>query len=135
MDIRNCKRCRRLFNYTDNSRFCPACMEEIEREFQETKEYIYRHPGVGIQAVAEDLGIDVAQIRQWIREERLVLSDATDSGICCENCGVNITTGRFCEKCKAELTDSLSSAITRKEAPKPQPKKPERERMRFLDSK
>lgn len=135
MDIRNCKRCRRLFNYTDNSRFCPACMEEIEREFQETKEYIYRHPGVGIQAVAEDLGIDVGQIRQWIREERLVLSDATDSGIYCENCGVNITTGRFCEKCKAELTDSLSSAITKKEAPKPQPQKRERERMRFLDGK
>jgi flagellar operon protein (TIGR03826 family) len=137
MDIRNCKRCKRLFNYTDNARFCPACVDAIEQEFQEAKEYIYKHPGVGIQAISEELDIEVAQIKQWIREERLVLSDASDSGITCESCGANITTGRFCEKCKSQLTNSLSGAITRKEAPaQPQKtKKSEKDRMRFLDSK
>ena len=134
MDIRNCKRCKRLFNYTDRSRYCPACAEEIEKEFQEAKEYIYKHPGVSIQGISEALEIEVAQIKQWIREERLVLSDASDGDICCENCGVPITTGRFCENCKSNLKSSLSSAVTKKEAPKkPELKKDEKNRMRFLD--
>ena len=134
MEIRNCKRCKRLFNYTDRSRYCPACTEEIEKEFQETKEYIYRHPGVSIQQISEELEIEVAQIKQWIREERLMLSNASDGDISCENCGAAITTGRFCEKCKSQLTNSLSSAITKKEEPKkPELKKDEKNRMRFLD--
>lgn len=135
MDVRNCKRCRRLFNYTDRSKYCPACMEEIEKQFQEAKEYIYKHPGVGIPEISEELDIEVSQIKQWIREERLALSNADGSGIYCENCGVGITTGRFCDKCKSQLTNSLSNAVTRKEEPKPQQKakKGERDRMRFLD--
>lgn len=136
MDIRNCKRCRRLFNYSANSRYCPACLEEIEQEFQKAKEYIYRHPGVGIQAISEELEIEVSQIKQWIREERLALSNASDSGIFCENCGVNITTGRFCDKCKSELTNSLSNAVEKKgQVAPPLKKKSEKDRMRFLDSK
>lgn len=135
MDVRNCKRCRRLFNYTERSRYCPACTEEIEREFQEAKEYIYKHPGVGIHEVAEALEIEASQIKQWIREERLMLSNAENSGIYCENCGESIATGRFCSKCKSQITDTLSNAVTKKEAPKPQAKakKGERDRMRFLD--
>ncbi len=136
MDIRNCRRCRRLFNYSDNSRYCPSCLEKIEQEFQEAKEYIYRNPGVGIKTISEELGIEVGQIKQWIREERLALSNASDSGIYCENCGVNITTGRFCDKCKSELSSSLSSAVQKKEQEKPPKlKKSEKDRMRFLDSK
>lgn len=134
MDIRNCKRCKRLFNYSDNSKYCPACTEEIEQKFQDAKEFIYRHPGVGIQAVAEEVDVDPSQVKQWVREERLVLSDASDSGIVCETCGVLITTGRFCDSCKSALTNSLSSAITRKEEPKIQIKKSDRDRMRFLDT-
>lgn len=132
MDIRNCRRCKRLFNYTENAKFCPACMEEMEKEFHEAKEYIYRHPGAGIHEISEELEIDVGEIKQWIREERLVLSSA-EGEITCENCGVAITTGRFCEQCKAKLTNSLSHAVQKKEIPKPEPKKSEKDRMRFLD--
>lgn len=133
MDVRNCKRCKRLFNYTDRSRYCPACTEEIERLFHEAKEYIYKHPGVSIQEISDELEIEVAQIKEWIREERLSLSNASDGDIYCESCGVAITTGRFCENCKSQLTNSLSSAITKKEVPKPEPKKSDKDRMRFLD--
>ena len=134
MDVRNCRRCKRLFNYTDRSKYCPACMAEIEKEFDLTKEYIYKHPSVNIKEVSEELDIDIAQIKQWIREERLILSNAADGDIYCENCGKAIATGRFCEKCKSKLTNSLSNAVAKKEAPKPEPvKKDEKNRMRFLD--
>ncbi len=136
MDIRNCKRCKRLFNYTDNSKYCPACMEAIEQEFHEAKEYIYKHPGVNIHDVSEALEIEIGQIKQWIREERLTLSSATDGAITCENCGVNITTGRYCENCKKQLTNDLSKAIVRKPEPVvKKERKSEKDRMRFLDNK
>ncbi len=136
MEVRNCKRCKRLFNYTDRSKYCPACMEAIEEEFHKAKEYIYKHPGAGIHEVSEELEIEIGLIKQWIREERLALSSASDGVITCESCGASITTGRFCEKCKSQLTNNLSQAVTRKPAPEPQKsKKSERDRMRFLDGK
>jgi len=40
-------------------------------------------------------------------------------GIECEQCGVSIKTGRYCEACKKAVTENLESAY-KKEAPKPE---------------
>ena len=39
MDVRNCKMCGHLFNYT-NSPLCPQCNKKLEERFQDVKEYI-----------------------------------------------------------------------------------------------
>ena len=45
-----------------------------------------------------------------VREERLVFSDDSPVGLPCESCGVTIKTGRFCDKCKAELATGFRHA-------------------------
>ena len=109
MEVKNCKGCGRLFNYMGGAPLCDACRKKLEEKFQKVK-----------------------QIKQWIREERLSLSEASLDGITCEHCGRPIRTGRFCEKCKAAMADSFANSI---EKPKPiEPPKKERDgnRMRFL---
>ena len=78
--------------------FCPACRVKVEKKFQEVKEYIRDNKGVGIQQVADACEVDVGQIRQWLREERLELAADSALYLNCESCGQPIRSGRFCER-------------------------------------
>ncbi|HOO27359.1 MAG TPA: flagellar protein [Lachnospiraceae bacterium] len=136
MNIRNCRKCGKLFNYISGQPICPACREEMEEKFQEVKQYVQNNRDTSIPAVAEACDIEESQIRQWVREERLVFAEGSAFGIECESCGAMIKTGRFCDKCKAEMVNSLSGAIKKPEMAKPQMKRDTREnpKMRFLDN-
>ncbi|MDR2044764.1 MAG: flagellar protein [Clostridium sp.] len=134
MNVKNCKLCGRIFNYIGGPPTCPKCREKMEEKFQEVKGYIREHPGVGITDVAEACEVDPGQIRQWLREERLELTESSASVLVCETCGAPIRSGRFCEKCKNRTANDLQELIDANK-PKPQPKKgndKESPRMRFL---
>ena len=136
MNVRNCRKCRRLFNYVMGPILCGKCREEEEEIFQGVKKYVREHVNCGIQEVSEECDVSVAQIRQWLREERLVLSDESPMGINCERCGKMIKSGKYCEECKAELANNFNAAMGKKGTFVP-PKQDNRSgaRMRFLDSK
>ncbi len=132
MDVRNCKSCGKLFNYMGGKPICDDCKRALENKFQEVKEYVRNNPNASIGQVAEDMEVSVKQIKEWVKQDRLVLSEATVDGVLCEHCGRPIRSGRYCEKCKAALTNSLQKAITK---PVPEEKtvsRDERDKMRFL---
>ena len=94
----------------------------------------------GMREVSEACDVSLNQIQQWLREERLVLSDDSPMGIGCEKCGKMIRAGRFCPECVNEMTNGFSSAMGRSAATPSfaAPKKTETRdgaRMRFLDNK
>ena len=132
MEVRNCRSCGRLFNYLGGMPICPDCTRKLEDTFQAVKEYLRENPKAPVSQVSEEMDVSVKQIKQWVREERLSFSGTGADGFVCEHCGAPITTGRFCEKCKSNMTDSLNEALDK---PKPAPvKKQEKDgnRMRFL---
>ena len=131
MNVRNC---RKLFNYVAGQQICPACKEALEKTFLVVKDYIRENTSVSIREVARECEVDENQIRQWVREERLVFSEPSAAGIVCESCGAPIATGRFCEKCKASTISSLNGLMPKQEAPTKVEKKKEAARMRFLDN-
>jgi flagellar operon protein (TIGR03826 family) len=135
MNVRNCRKCGRIFNYVAGPHICPSCREKQEEKFQEVKTYIRDNKDATINMVSEECNVEIPQIQQWIREERLAFSDDSPIGVSCENCGTMIKTGRFCEKCKREMANDLNSAIRKPAPPKQEPKKQDREnpKMRFLD--
>lgn len=134
MDVRNCRRCGKMFNYVSGPTVCPACKEEQEKQFQNVKQYIEDHDRATINEIAEECDVNPQQIRQWVREERLYFGDDSPVGIDCEGCGAIIKSGRFCEKCKNDLAKGLMEA-TRKPQVEPQYKKPSKDnpKMRFLE--
>lgn len=110
MGVGNCRRCGRIFNYVAGQQICEACRKELEADFQKVKEFIKENPNKGIKEVAEECEVPEGQIKQWVREERLEFSKG--AGVLnCEQCGSPIATGRFCEKCKAEMTGNLNASI------------------------
>ncbi len=137
MNVRNCKKCNRIFNYVAGPPICPACKEALEEKFQEVKKYIQEHNTVPLTIVAEECDVDVAQLKQWVREERLIFAEGSGVGVECELCGVPIITGRYCEKCKAETMNDLLGAGRHTVEPQRQQRKDytDNPRMRFLDKK
>ena len=134
MEVRNCRKCGRIFNYVAGAPICPVCKEKTEKKFQEVKEYIRANEGAGIHQISEECEVEISQIHQWIREERLVFSDDSPVGINCENCGAMIKTGRFCEKCKAQMINGLNNSIRQAPVAKPEKKDPrDNPKMRFLE--
>ena len=119
--------CSRLYAFN-------SCLQKkLEDKFHEVKEYLEEHPGASVEQTATDNDISTKQIRQWVREERLILSTATEAGIVCEKCGKPIRTGRFCERCKERMANEFQNAYQ-----KPEPKMEnlrstrDRDRMRYL---
>lgn len=135
MDLRNCKNCGKMFNYIGTP-VCPSCEKSLEDKFQQVKQYVRDHPEDSITMVAEENDVSVNQLKRWVRQERLAFSDSSLVGLACENCGAMIKTGRFCESCKLQLINNVSSALTpKKEKPTPQIRKDGPAKMRFFDGK
>ena len=79
--------------------------------------------------VAEEMDVSVAQIRQWVREERLQFAEGSATDITCESCGRPINTGRFCAHCKEHMMKELGSAYSQ---PKAEADKQDKVRMHYL---
>ena len=114
---------------------CPVCREDIEKKFQQVKEYVSNNANCSVALVAEECEVSEKQIKQWVREERLIFADGAVAGISCEVCGAPIATGRFCAKCKTQVMNDLNGAIAKPEAPVIQKKTKDNPRMRFLDNR
>jgi len=134
MNVRNCRHCKRIFNHVIGPPICPLCRDENERKFQEVKKYIQDNRGATINMVSEDCEVEIKQINQWIREERLQFADDSPIRVSCEKCGEMIRAGVYCDKCKIEMTNTLSSVYKKEPVVKEEPKKKQsdKDRMRFL---
>ena len=128
MDIRNCTRCGKIYQY-DGFKICPTCRREDEEDFLKVREYLYDYPGANLQEVHEATGVATSKIIEFLRQGRLEVAEDSNLILQCEKCGTSIKTGRYCDKCALELKRELSSAINRPEAPI----KREKERFRVVD--
>lgn len=135
MDVKNCRGCGRLFNYLQGPQLCPACVSKMEDKFAKVKEYLEEFPRATIPEIAKDNDVSIKQIEQWVREERLAFAENSPLGIACEKCGELIKSGRYCDKCRGKITNTLRSALdTPKKADFEKKTVSDRDRMRFLDS-
>ncbi|PKM52689.1 MAG: flagellar protein [Firmicutes bacterium HGW-Firmicutes-7] len=135
MDIKNCVKCMKLFNYVSGPSICASCRKSIEDQFKEVRLYIRKNPKATIPEVGETCNVDTKQIRQWIREERLSFSEDSAIGIECEMCGKTIRTGRYCDGCKTQIANNLDSAYKKTEVKEDNPydSKDTSSKMRFLN--
>ena len=136
MEVRNCKACGRLYNVMGRERLCPACRAKLEEKFQEVKRYLEENPNSSVENVSRENDVSTKQIRQWVKDERLILSSGIVDGIVCETCGKPIATGRYCDKCKAKLSSTFANALDKpkKEETRSLERDRDGDKMRFLRS-
>lgn len=134
MEVRNCRDCGKLFNYVSGQRLCPACIKKLEEKFVQVKEYIKDNPHAQMRVISDENNVSITQIKQWVRQERLIFDKDSPIALECETCGSRILTGRYCQKCKNEVKNGLNQAISKPKKIEPEKKSKEKEKMRFLDT-
>lgn len=134
MNVRNCRKCGKIFNYAIGMQICPACKQKMDEKFNQVKEFIRQNKTAPMTVVCEECDVDAGQIRQWIREERLQFSDDSPIKIACEGCGTMIGSGKFCPACASNLASGLGASIAKPAAPtqEPQRRTTNQNKMRFL---
>ncbi len=137
MEVRNCRNCGRLFNYIGGSykNLCPSCIDTVEEKFQQVKKYVEDNPGCTMDELTNTMEVSTRQVEKWIREDRLCFADDSPIGIDCEKCGMMIKSGRFCDGCRAAMTNQMSSLYksANKKQGSVEVKKSSDSRMRYLD--
>ena len=112
MDVRNCKRCGKVYNY-NGSAVCATCVKEEQDDFEKVRDYLFAHPNSTTLQVSQDTGIDVKVISRFLKEGRLLSDDmalSEDEELKCEKCGQSIKTGRFCEQCVQSMKNEFKQA-------------------------
>lgn len=109
-DVRNCKRCGKIFNYIGGAPLCQACKDMDEEDFKRIKDYLYKNPGAAMSMVASELEISVEKIKRFLKDGRLeIIGDEPNFVLECESCGKSIKTGRFCDACEKDLAHGFKS--------------------------
>jgi flagellar operon protein (TIGR03826 family) len=109
-DVRNCRRCGKIFTYMGGTPFCQACRQADEEDFKKVKDYLYKNPGANLTQVSVELDISVEKIRRFLKDGRLeIMSDEGNMFLECENCGKAIKSGRFCDECERDLAAGFKS--------------------------
>ncbi len=122
-DLRNCRRCGRMYNYIGGPPICLDCKNADEEVFKKVKDYLYDNPGATLSQVAMDCDVSVEKIKMFLREGRLEITEGTNIILECERCGKSIRTGRFCNECQNQIHNDISGTVARTEK-EPETKKP-----------
>ena len=106
MDVRNCKRCKNLFQYVGN-KLCDGCIKEEEKDFDRIKEYLDEHEGANLMQVSTELKIGIDRLKRYLREGRIDIATSKHRLLICEGCGESIGEGRFCEGCQQKMSGEI----------------------------
>lgn len=133
MDVRNCAKCGKLFQYIGGPPICPNCKRKEEEDFELVKNYIYENKNANMIEISNETGVSTKLIERFIREGRLMLSEDSPISLKCEKCGADIRTGRFCEACSRSLSNEIRMSTGAKQAPNKHTEVREKDKMHFLN--
>lgn len=106
-EVKNCKMCKRMFQYVSGSMLCPTCKQLDEQDFDKVREFLRDFPGATTQEVSDNTEVSPTKIHRWLKEGRLEVSETSPMALNCESCSVRIRSGRFCVECSKSLARDM----------------------------
>ncbi len=93
-----CLWCHCPIPMSSESEYCENCQESIR--FREIRDYVREHDVNEFQ-LAEEFGLPLRKVKQWIREGRLEYKELNNTmvNLHCQRCGKAIHFGNFCPEC------------------------------------
>lgn len=111
MNLANCSRCGKVYSAVFGGRdICPTCLKDEENNYLKVFHFFSTRPSATAQEIAQETGVDIKEIYRYVRENRLKLVK-TDTGLYCETCGIPVSNGRICEKCRQKLSEEIKNDI------------------------
>lgn len=111
MEMRNCPRCRKVFNYI-SSPICESCEKEEEKIFESVRDYLKQNPNFTLAQVSEATGVSAKKILKYVKEGRLEISKGMHGEIKCEQCNKPISKGKYCDSCVIQISQQVEDMFT-----------------------
>lgn len=99
----NCPKCGKL--YVQVRKICDTCFEKQEDDYRKVSEYLWDNPGSSMKQLSETTEVSVSQIRQFIMEKRILISQFSNLSYPCDTCGNLIKQGRTCPSCLKNIKE------------------------------
>ncbi len=109
-EVRNCRRCKKIFMFVTGPQICEACKKLEEEEFERVRAFLKEFPGATIQEVSRETEVPAQAIYRYLKDGRIEVAENSPIAIQCENCGVRIKSGRFCINCSKKLANEMINA-------------------------
>lgn len=109
-EVKNCRRCKRIFMYAVGPQLCEECKKLEEEEYERVRKFVRDFPGATIQEVSDATEVSMQMIYKFLKDGRLEVTEGSPIALQCENCGVRITSGRFCINCSKKLASDMMRA-------------------------
>jgi flagellar operon protein (TIGR03826 family) len=111
MSWANCSRCGKAYTKVAGGRdYCQDCIKEEEDNYKKIFHFLSTRPSATAQEIAQETEVDIKEIFRYVRENRLMLVK-TDTGLFCESCGISISQGKLCDKCRQKLSEEIHEDI------------------------
>jgi len=113
MNISQCTFCKKPFQ-SIGRRICPACLEQMDKDFIVVRDFIYDNKRTDIDTVAEETGVSKQVILHFLREGRLELGGGTDDGmglLKCDVCKKPISSGKMCRPCMEKVASTMQKSV------------------------
>ena len=96
-----CEKCGGILVYKGLGEYqCEDCGELEYDDYGKARNYLEKHKGANVAEISDATGVTHKSIREMIKEKRFEVIDNKGGYIRCEMCGVNIKSGRLCDKCE-----------------------------------
>jgi flagellar operon protein (TIGR03826 family) len=105
-EVKNCPSCGNIFRKTTWA-VCQECKIEIENELSKCTEFIRRNRLTTMAQLSNHTGVSEARIAKYIRESKLLISDAANLYYPCDLCGGNIRQGNLCFNCRTKINADI----------------------------
>lgn len=115
MRLRICAICKKMFQSVGENTVCPKCMIDNEAAFQEVKDYLRKYPGTTMDVLSEKTGVSVPVLEQYLRLERIEIAPNSPIMLQCNNCGIEIVTGVYCDTCGKSILGQFKKLRDRME--------------------
>ena len=111
MELKTCSTCHKLFRYPGfGYLLCPECKRTDEARFQLVKKFLDQYPGAEGKDVFHATGVPINTLVKWVREGRLISSNAINLGAVCDVCGAPVSSGKLCPECKKDIVKQFREA-------------------------
>lgn len=86
---------------------CENCHDLAYDDYGMVRNYIETHAGANTAQISEHTGVSQKSIRNMLKEGKLEIAADSRTFIKCEMCGINIRSGRLCDKCETSYNRVL----------------------------
>jgi hypothetical protein len=90
---------------------CPACIKEVEAEYEKCVKYLREYRQCTLQELSEATEVSIRQITRFIREGRISIANNPNMSYSCEMCGTMIREGNICESCRQKLIRDVNKTL------------------------